>query len=391
MRVAVVAPRYLPDVGGMEAYAAWVAGVVRDTPGAEVLVLTSHRGLRTGVGDVDGVRVVRLGQWLTLSNTPISPLWPWQLRRHLRRFAPDVVNAHSPVPFFADAAVVVSPAPVVMTYHAGSLRKGATGGLGGLVDRVLGAYERHVLPRVLRRCAQLIGVSPVAMTMSTGRATLVPPGVDTHLFHPRPDPAPAEPRVVYVGRLETTSRWKGVHVLLEAFARVVAAVPDARLELVGDGDAVPGLRAQAELLGIADRIDWRGSLPRPEVAARVREAAVVVLPSLTDAESFGMVLVEGMASGVPVVGSRVGGIPFVVRDGVDGLLATPGDPVELATALERVLTEPGLAVAMGKAGRHAALERWDWQHQREVTLDVLRRAASGDTAPPSPVVEPPEH
>ena len=106
-----------------------------------------------------------------------------------------------------------------------------------------------------------------------------------------------------------------------------------------------------------------------------QEASVVVLPSLTEAESFGMTLVEAMACGRPVVGSRVGGIPGVVRDGVDGLLVPPGDAPALAEALRRLLTDEELGATMGAEGRRAAESTWDWRHSTGTTLRVLREAA----------------
>ena len=132
--------------------------------------------------------------------------------------------------------------------------------------------------------------------------------------------------MLYVGRIERSSAWKGLDVLLGAFAQIARAVPAARLELVGDGDAVDGLRRLAVGLGVQDRVDFRGALSGAELVAAYRRASVVALPSLTEAESFGMTLVEGMSCGRPVIGSRVGGIPGVVTDGHDGLLVPPGDP-----------------------------------------------------------------
>ena len=137
------------------------------------------------------------------------------------------------MPGLADVAAFTSPAPVVMTYHSGSLVKG-----GHPVDGLLRAYERHVLPRVFDRCAELVAVSPVSMAHATGRADLVPPGVDTALFTPPAAAAPREPRVLYVGRVERTSRWKGLHVLVESLVRLRELVPDVGLDVVGDGDDV---------------------------------------------------------------------------------------------------------------------------------------------------------
>ncbi len=370
IRVALVAPRFPPDTGGLENYVAWVAEVLQASGEYDVTVITTTEGRRTRHERHHGIPVIRLGTWLTLSNTPVNPRWWSQLRRLLVDLEIDVVNAHAPVPGLADLAAFTSPVPVVLTYHAGSLVKGRAG-----VDALLRAYERHVLPRVFDRCADLVAVSPVSLAHATGRAHLVPPGVDCDLFAPAADGQERDARVLYVGRVERTSRWKGLHVLVDALPRLRERVPAARLEVVGDGDDVPHLRSRAQRLGVADAIDWVGRVEHRELPRHYQRAGVAVLPSLTESESFGMTLTEAMASGCPVVGSDVGGIPFVVRDGVDGLLVPPGDAEALADALADVLTDPARAAALGAAGREAALTRWDWTLQRDRTLRLIEDAA----------------
>ena len=367
IRVALVTPYYPPSVGGLERYTHHEALALRDDPRFEVVVVTTGETRRTSVTEEDGITVVRLAPWLKLSNSPVNGWWPVQLRRLLRRHRIDVVHAHAPTPGLPDIATYVAGRrPVVLTYHSGSMLKGT----GGAVDALLRTYERHVLPRVFARADRLVAVSPVASTHATGRAALVPPGVDSDVFVPSGPPTGND--VVYVGRLQQTSRWKGVDTLLAAAAQV----PTARLVLVGDGDDVPTLRARAASLGIEDRVVWRGSLHGEELVGAYQSAAVVVLPSLTESESFGMTLVEAMACGRPVVGSDVGGIPFVVRDGVDGLLVPPGDAAALARALERLLSSPEELTRLGEAGRQAAVERWDWRHSVAGTLAELEAAAS---------------
>jgi len=370
IRVALVTPRFPPDVGGLEGYVGWVAEVLQASSSLDVTVITTSRDRRTRLENYRGVPVHRLGTWATLSNTPVNPLWITQVRRLLTRLDIDVVNAHAPVPGLADIAAFTSPVPVVLTYHSGSLAKGTA------VDPLLRAYERHVLPRVFARSTELVAVSPVSMAHATGRAHLVPPGVDCELFTPGVQSYEArEPRVLYVGRVERTSRWKGLGVLVQSLVQLRRLVPGVRLEVVGDGDDVTHLQAQAERLGVDDRIDWVGRVAHRVLAQHYRRAGVTVLPSLTESESFGMTLVEAMASGCPVVASDVGGIPFVVRDHVDGLLVPPGDARELARTLATVLTDPARASAMGRAGREAAVSRWDWNRQRERTIQIIEEAA----------------
>ncbi|GAA1930775.1 glycosyltransferase family 4 protein [Nocardioides marmoribigeumensis] len=369
IRVALVTPYFPPSVGGLERYTHREALALRDDPDFEVVVVTTGTSRRTSVAEEDGVTVVRLAPWLKVSNSPVNGWWPVQLRRLLAHHRIDLVHAHAPTPYLADvAAYVAGRRPVVLTYHSGSMVKG----VGGAVDALLTTYERAVLPRVMRRADRLVSVSPVASTEATGRAVVVPPGVDSDVFVPGGPPAGQD--VVYVGRLQRTSRWKGVETLLEALARLSS--PEARLVLVGDGDDVPWLRSRATDLGIADRVVWRGSLHGDDLVHAYQDAAVVVLPSLTESESFGMTLIEAMSCGRPVVGSAVGGIPYVVRDGVDGLLVPPGDATALAAALDRLLSSPSERIRLGDAGRAAAVERWDWRHSLAGTLGVLRDAAT---------------
>lgn len=365
LRVAVVTPRYPPEVGGLEGYVARVATTLHRA-GSEVTVITTGRSRRTTHDTRDGIPVIRLGTWLTLSNTPLNPLWWWQLRRLLRRLEIDVVNAHAPVPGLADIAALTSRVPVVLTYHAGSLVKG-----DHPVDPLLRAYERHILPRVFARCAELVAVSPASQAFATGRAQVIPPGVDTAVFSPPVGDGVRESRVLYVGRVERTSRWKGLPVLLESVVRLRELLPGVRLEVVGDGDDVEQLQKRAAELGVADVIDWQGHVEHADLPAHYRRAGVTVLPSTTEAESFGMTLVEAMACACPVVGSAVGGIPFVVRNGEDGLLVPPGDPLALADALAAVLCDPSRAAELGAAGRRSALARWDWNRQEAATLALI--------------------
>ena len=370
-RVAVVTPYYPPHVGGLERYTAALAQALRASDDLDVVVVTTApRGRRPVTTTEDGVVVVRLPTWFTLSNTPVNPWWAVQLRSVLRRHRIDVVHAHTPTPFMVDvAARAAGGRPLVVTSHSGSMVKGT----GGVADLLVRTYERWVEPATFARADRLIGVSPVAAAGNPGVA-IVPPGVDSSRFVPPQRRSSLD--VTYVGRMQRTSRWKGVHVLLDAFHVVLRHEPRARLVLVGDGDDVAQLRAQAERLGISESVVWRGSVSGDELVEAYQQAAVVVLPSLTESESFGMTLVEAMACGTPVVGSRVGGIPYVIRDGTDGLLVPPGDPDRLGKALVTLLGDAELGSRLGAAGREAAVARWDWKHSMAQNLAILRAASA---------------
>lgn len=162
--------------------------------------------------------------------------------------------------------------------------------------------------------------------------------------------APHEPVIGAVTRFYPT---KGIHVLVSAFAEVLAARPEAWLLLVGQGPEEAALRAQCAALGVSSRVIFAGF--QREIADHVGIQRVAAMPSL--AEGFGLSAAEALALGVPVVASRVGGLPDVVRDGVTGLLVPPADARALAAALLRVIEDDALHARLSAAAR-ADVERF---------------------------------
>lgn len=385
--VAVVAPYFPPKIGGLERYSHQVATAVRGSANLNPIVITSnHRRRRTEIEWVDDIPVIRFGNLFRLSNTPMSPLWAWRVPHALRRHRVDLVNTHAPVPYIADIAIATAGRrPVVATYHAGSMVKERSP-LNGLIR----LYENQVLPRVLARADTVVAVSPASFAAHLPGAVTIMPGVDETLFVPAPTETSTEaqpgvsadrPTVLYVGRIDRTSSWKGISTLLDAMALVVAELPDVRLRLVGDGDALADYRATADAVGLGASVVFSGALAGRDLVAAYQQATVVVLPSLTNAESFGMTLIEGMACGRPVVGSRVGGIGHVVTDRKDGLLVPPGDPGALADALLSVVRDPAWAEALGCEGRRKVVEKYRSALGSDSYVEIFENLSRGQDHP----------
>ncbi len=208
-----------------------------------------------------------------------------------------------------------------------------------------------------------------------GAATLIPLGVDTQRFSPGPEgPAGEVPVIGYVGRLEPH---KGVHVLLEAVARLDRAT----LRVAGAGPEEEALRARVAELRIGDRVELVGSVGQDQLPDFYRGLDVLAVPSLpTPAwlEQFGRVVVEAMACGVPVVASDTGALPDVVGDA--GLLVPPGDPEALATALKSVLEDDATRGELSRRGVEQA-QQASWSEVAGDYLGLYERAV-GTTAEP---------
>lgn len=190
-------------------------------------------------------------------------------------------------------------------------------------------------------------------------------------------PAPAhfpEGRVVLtVGRWAASERYKGADELIGAVSMLRADIPDLQLALVGKGDDLPRLRRLAAETSVADRVHFFDHLSREEVAACFARADVFALPST--GEGFGIVFLEAMAFGKPVVGAACGGTTDVIEDGINGLLVPPREPERLAQALKILLQNESLRAAMGQCGLEIVRQKYQFDIFRAGLEEVLESAS----------------
>lgn len=348
MRILLACPYAWDTAGGVQSHVRQLAAVL-EARGHEVLVVAPAR-LPARVAS--NVRVVGRTVGIPWGGTVVPLCFTLRsfrkVRHAIRSFAPDVVHVHEPLaPSTAMLTTLAAPAPVVATFHAFSRR-----------SRVL-EMMAPLLHLVMRRIAVSIAVSTAAAELARRvfprRLLLVPNGVASARFARERSTVdrPHGRVVLWVHRLEPR---KGFSIAVRAFALLAAALDDVRFVVVGEGPD----RDALDLLSAAHRrrVTMAGTVP-DDVLPRFHADADVFVAPATGQESFGIVLVEAMAAGLPVVASDIRGYREVVRNGVEGLLVPPNDPAALATALRQVLTRPALAAALGRAGR-ARAGRYGW-------------------------------
>lgn len=172
--------------------------------------------------------------------------------------------------------------------------------------------------------------------------------------------------VLFVGGLDRAHSFKGLPILLQAVPRI----SDVRLRIVGDGDLRPQYEQQARALGISDRVEFLGSVSDGELPNMYRQSDVLVLPSIGRSEAFGVVLLEAMASGIPVIASDLPGVRTVVADGETGFLAPPGDVSALADRIGSLARDSEQRQRMSAAARQRVEERYDWERVMERWLKI---------------------
>ncbi len=368
MKVLIAAPYFWPQVGGMENYARFLArGLVE--AGCEVVVVCGDRGVVQPTRDeVDGYLVWRLPIWRVVSNTPVNLAWRRHLRRIVRREQPDVINAHTPVPFMVDMVTwSAGRVPVVVTYHAATLLKPGSA-LMTLLTRGYLALQFVTLARA----RAIIAVSPYVrerLTPWQGKTTVVPNAVT----------AVAEARdlagtgLAFIGNLEPTHSWKGLDSVLDALAILKRDGLAVSLTVVGDGADRARYEQRARELRLDDQVCFAGKLVEQDRDALIRKAAAVVLYPTTANDAFPTVMLEAWAQGAAVIAAAIGPLPSLVTDGVTGLLVTPDNSARLAQAIRDGLGDPERLLALGEAGRQLVAREYTWPRQVERTLTVLRR------------------
>ena len=349
LRVLHVGKYYPPAPGGMEKVVQLLCESERAFAALDSRVLVANTAPTTVDDTVNGVVITRVAAYGAIGSVGLCPTFPIAMARATR----DVTVLHEPNP-----VALVSDwlgrqrGPLVVWFHSEVLRP----------QWKYRLMYRPFLRRVLDRARAIVVSSPalrqhaLELQPFQSKCVVIPFGIDRDRLELTPDMAArvaslrrngARRRLLFVGRLVP---YKGVDVLLTAMANV-----DATLSIVGDGPLRQALEAQAACLG--DRVRFLGSLPDADVVAHMHACDVFVLPSVTHAETFGMVQLEAMSCGKPVVSTNVkSGVPWVNRDGETGLIVEPGDAEGLAAALARLLGDDALAARLGRAGR-ARVER----------------------------------
>jgi len=278
-----------------------------------------------------------------------------RIARELVRFRPDAVaaqSAYEAAAALAARAAVGTSTPVLVDVH-GDWRT-STRLYGSPLRQVLSPVADRVALEALRRADGIRTVSPyttgLVREVGLEPADVFPAFMDLEPFLGPVQPLPERPQALFVGVLEL---YKNVDGLAEAWRLAAPAVPGARLRIVGSGtrtDVVERLVAD-----LPEQTTWTNRLETAEVAVALDASTALVLPSRS--EGMGRVVVEALCRGRPVVATRVGGIPDLVRDGENGLLVKPGDTRALADALIRILRDRELAERLADRARESA-EPW---------------------------------
>ncbi|GAB0104491.1 glycosyltransferase [Nocardia sp. JMUB6875] len=297
-----------------------------------------------------------------------------QTRKVLAELRPDVVHAHE-IGLRGDIATQVSDKTVV-TVHGLIHLETRLNARTSVKERVRYYLVEAMVRRVLRRAKAVISISDydarALSGMVRGEHISIPNPTAPEFFALSPS-APTEPRLLFAGVLSPRKNPEG---LLTAFSLALREVPKARLIMVGpqpDAEYARAIRAQATDLGLDDAVEFVGMVDNERLREEIALARAVVL--FSHEETSPTILAQAMAAGKPVISARVGGIPEMVTDAVNGYLVEPGDTAELAERMVELLRNQELALEFGARGHLMALDRFEPDAVARRTVETYLRVA----------------
>lgn len=366
-RLLIAGKAYDPHIGGIETVMQQTAEYMRRYAKTKVLCCRDDFGL-TRRDKIHGVPVTYAGSLGTLASCPIS--FPFLEEFRNKAMLADTVELHLPFPV-ADLALLLSgyKGRVVVAWHSDVVRQ-----------KLMLTFYKPLMKWLLRRADAILVATQAHIDSSPylqpfrEKCVILPYGIDPDEYEIRPHLEPLKAKlydksakkILFTGRLVY---YKGADVLLEAFAGLKT---NAELFFAGTGILESDLQARAETLGIRKRVHFLGRRMTPELRDMFADCDLFVLPSVANSEAFGIVQLEAMVNGKPVINTALPtGVPLVSLDGETGLTVPPQDPDALTKAMELLLTDDALREQYGKAARERVLREYSLQTVMEKTRKIL--------------------
>ena len=378
MRVAIIGAYPLEGaaIGGAAKICRQLAELLAARDDLDVHVVTATTAFDGDRHFEDGrmhIHAAGAAGWLPLGVRLYFGIWRRQVRL-LREVAPDIVHAQDP---FEGLVAIEAGFPTVVTVHGILFREVQF--IGGL-RRLWAAVHLHYFRKGLRKARHVVSISPYAQEELRGLtgATFyhVPNPVSCAFFDVGEGAVPG--RILHVGMV---SQRKGVLELVQAFRQVHRKHPHARLRIAGlcrEPNYQAAIEAYIAQEGLGEAVAFLGAISEEQVVEELRQASILALMSRQ--ETAPISIGEAMAAGRAVVSTRVCGIPYMVDDGVTGLLVESEDVNAFAGALERLVADPALCRDMGLRGRQKALREYHPDRIVDQTLEVYRRVLQQEGA-----------
>lgn len=365
MKIIQTPARFYPYTGGVENYTYYLSRELVKS-GHKVTIICANEQ-KYNKDETAGIKIKRLAYIGKIANTNITPALPF----HILNEDFDVLHTHLPTPWSADWSAIASAAkrkPLVLTYHNDIVGK-------SIAKYIARVYNLTALKFILKRASRIIVSHVNYLEFSPyfkeckEKVEVVPAGVDVERFTPLD--TRVEDTVFFLSLLDEFHRYKGLDHLLEAMKLVKKEIPSVKLKVGGSGKLLQYYREKAAFLGLKENVDFLGYVSNERLPEHYRNCSLFVLPSISPSqEGFGIVLLEAMACGQPVVSTDIVGAAEDIKKYNTGIVVKPMDTKALSDAMIKVLQNKKVAETMGTRGRKLVEEKYTWGNVCKAMEDI---------------------
>lgn len=376
----------MPYYGGIESYIQNLSKFLVKN-GHKVTVITSKIPRNSPrLENKEGVKIVRLTTPAIVSGFPLIPHLFFKLFAISKNA--DIIHAHINSPSIIEIAAFVSKLsnrPLVVTYHADPILQDLNTEFSRYVKPILGTYLNKSMDLILKRAQKIIVTTPLYMEKSNflqnylHKVVVIPNSIDIYSFREQNPQVIQDLKreyniknnriILFVGRLV---KYKGIEYLFKAMKTVIQTFKNTCLLIVGDGPLRNNLEYLSSKMNLETNIVFVGNVNSRILPNIYRIADLFVLPSISNSEGFGIVLLEAMAHAKPVIASNVGGIPHIVKNGFNGLLVAPRNYKELGNRIIDLLSDNVNSQKLGQRGQEYIIKNYSWEQTIKQIIEIYQ-------------------
>jgi rhamnosyl/mannosyltransferase len=380
MKILFVTPYFPPRGGGMGKYVHAISSGLKEKYGWEVLIVTpNHKEKKYQEEILDDIKFYKLASWFKISSTPVNPMWYFQIKKIIKKEKPDIVNAHTPVPFISDvAARVCGDIPFVLTYQAASLYKYKTPIFNTLVFLYKVFIERNTTKKTRTIIAGSDFVKMKFPISLKNKIIVINNSIsEKDILYKKT--SVKNNMIIFIASLNKPHSWKGLDKIIEAVKYYIQNFGESiELVVVGDGDYRGHYEKLAEKLKVERYVKFVGTKLGKDYYSFLRKAKILVVYPITSNDGFPTVILDAWANLVPVIASNIGPLPYVIEDKKNGYLVEPGSPKELAEGINDLMHNENLRNELIRNGLYKVKD-FTWEKSLEITHKLFMDLCNNET------------
>ncbi len=375
MKLLIVTPYFYPKIGGLENYAWNFSKELQRKFNVEIIVITAnHKDKKDIIEVINGIKIYRLAPLFKVSNTPIHPLWFLKIKKIIKNEKPNVINAHTPVPFIADmASLAKMHVPFIVTYHAYSLYKYNF----SFLNLIIKAYKL-VENNLFRNADKIIVVSDTIIPIIPNKYKNKVIPIYNAIKQKKEIKKYSTNNnceIIFIGNLDKTHEWKGLLELLEAISILAKQDKNVCLSVIGDGTNKKFYEDYVKKNNLEKNVTFFGKKEGKEKERYLQYAKVGIIYPKSSNDAFPTVALEYWQNKIPIIVADIKPLNSLFVDNKTAFFVEANNPVALAKAIEKVLKNETLQNELAFWGYNEFVEKYKLETQTDKLFAILQEVA----------------